>query len=77
MAEGPAGPEVQRLIGRTHEGMCFYYDCTYDIFQGLGHMYNEDPRFKSMYEKTYHPDLPGFLEQAITYYCEHRPVGAR
>ena len=77
MAEGPAGPEVQRLIGRMHEGMQFYYDCTYDIFQGLGHMYNEDERFRSMYEKVYHPDLPGFLEQAITYYCEHRPSGAR
>jgi DNA-binding transcriptional MerR regulator len=77
MVEGPAGPEVQRLIGRMHEGMQFHYDCTYDIFQGLGHMYNEDVRFKSMYEKKYHPDLPGFLEQAITYYCEYRPAGAR
>jgi MerR family transcriptional regulator, thiopeptide resistance regulator len=77
MAEGPAAPEVQRLIGRMHEGMNFYYDCSYEIFQGLGHMYNEDERFKSMYEKKYHPDLPGFLEQAITYYCAHRPAGAR
>jgi DNA-binding transcriptional MerR regulator len=74
MAEGPASPEIQRLIGRMHEGMQFYYDCTYDIFQGLGHMYNEDERFKSMYQKRYHPDLPAFLEQAITYFCEHRPT---
>jgi DNA-binding transcriptional MerR regulator len=73
MAEGPESPEVQRLIGRMHEGMQFYYDCTYEIFQGLGHMYNEDERFRSMYQKRYHPDLPAFLEQAITYYCQHRP----
>jgi DNA-binding transcriptional MerR regulator len=75
MAEGPESPEVQRLIGRMHQGINFYYDCTYEIFQGLGHMYNEDPRFKEMYQTKYHPDLPAFLERAISYYCQHRPAG--
>ena len=77
MAEGPESPEVQRLIGKMHEGVNFFYDCTYEIFQGLGHMYNEDPQFREMYQTKYHPDLPAFLEQAITYYCEHRPDGTQ
>jgi DNA-binding transcriptional MerR regulator len=77
MAEGPASAEVQRLIGLMHEGVNFFYDCTYEIFQALGHMYNDDRRFRSMYQTRYHPDMPAFLEQAITYYCEHRPAGAR
>jgi DNA-binding transcriptional MerR regulator len=77
MPEGPESPEVQRLIGLMHQSVNFFYDCTYEIFEALGHMYNSDPRFKSMYEKKYHPDMPAFLEQAITYYCAHRPAGAK
>jgi DNA-binding transcriptional MerR regulator len=78
MAEGPESAEVQRLIGQFREGINFYYDCTLDIFEGLGHMYNEDARFREMYQKVYHHDLPAFLEQAITYYCQQqRAVGKK
>jgi DNA-binding transcriptional MerR regulator len=76
MAEGPESPEVQRLVGEWREWINFFYDCTYEIFEGLGHAYNQDPRFHETYER-YHPDLPAFLEQAITYYCRQRVGGGK
>jgi hypothetical protein len=48
-----------------------FYDCTLEIFRGLGEMCATHPAFVTTFRKR-HPDLPEFLRQAVTLY-----VGAR
>ena len=62
-------PETQAEIARWHDYINQnFYDCSLEIFAGLGQLYNSDPRFMKNYQKV-HQDLPKFLEDAITYYC--------
>jgi DNA-binding transcriptional MerR regulator len=61
--------EVQAIIARWHQHLHYFYTPTPEILRGLGHMYNEHPDFIANFQKL-HPDLPGFLEQAITHYCD-------
>jgi len=70
MAEGYDSPEVQKYVQALHESIGFFYECSLERFEGLGHMYNEHPDFIAMYKIKYHPDMPEFLEKAITYYCK-------
>jgi DNA-binding transcriptional MerR regulator len=69
MALGPDAPEVQALVGRLHAWVGNFYDCTLEVFEGLGHGYHQDPRFREMYETNFGPDVSAFLESAITSYC--------
>lgn len=69
MADGPQNPAVQAAVAKWHQHMRYFYEPTVDILEGLGHMYNQDPRFQETFRKL-HPDFPAFLEQAITYYCK-------
>jgi DNA-binding transcriptional MerR regulator len=62
-------PEVQAIIVRWHQHLHYFYTPTPEILRGLGHMYNEHPDFIANFQKL-HPDLPAFLEQAITHYCD-------
>lgn len=71
MGKGPRHPDVQTLIGQYREHLDFFYDVTLDIYEGLGHGYNQHPDFIAFYER-YAPGLAEFLEQAITYYVEQR-----
>ena len=72
MVEGYDSPEVQKYIQSLHRNMEYFYECSLERFNGLGHLYNESPDFIEMYQVKYHPDMPGFLEKAIGYYCEQR-----
>jgi DNA-binding transcriptional MerR regulator len=73
MALGYDAPEVQALVGQLHAWVGNFYDCTLDIFEGLGHGYNQDPEFRKMYETNYGPGVSEFLERAIASYCaRHR-----
>jgi hypothetical protein len=69
MDKGYDSPEVQQAIGRWHQHIRYFYEPTVDILRGLGQGYAEDPQFAAFYRKM-HPDMPEFLRQAITYYCE-------
>jgi DNA-binding transcriptional MerR regulator len=70
MPKGYDSPEVQAIIGRWHQHLRYFYEPSVERLQGLGHMYNEDPEFSATFRKI-HPDLPPFLEQAITFYCQN------
>jgi DNA-binding transcriptional MerR regulator len=72
IAEGYDSPAVQRSIQALHENMGYFYECSYERFEGLGHLYNEHPDFIAMYKTKYHPDMPEFLEKAIAYYCKDK-----
>jgi MerR family transcriptional regulator, thiopeptide resistance regulator len=70
MGKGPESPEVQAIIARWHQHIRYFYEPTPEVLRGLGHMYNQSPDFMATFEK-FHADLPGFLESAITYYCDN------
>lgn len=67
MAKGAGSPEVQTLIGKWHQHLRYFYEPTAEILAGLGEMYDDDPAFHANFAKM-HPDLPGFLKQAIRIY---------
>ncbi len=70
MDKGPDSPEVQYWVERWHKAInTFFYDCSLEIFENLGHMYVEDPAFTENYEKI-RPGLAAFMDKAMTYYCK-------
>jgi len=62
---------VQTLVASLRQGITDnFYDCTPEIFAGLGEMYVADPRF----EKSLNKEGEGFaayLSKAIAYYIDH------
>ena len=70
MGRGIESPEVQAVLARWHQHLRYFYEPSPERLRGLRHFYNEHPDFIATFEKL-HPDLPKFLEQAITYYCDH------
>jgi DNA-binding transcriptional MerR regulator len=69
MAKGHQNPEVQTLIGQYRQHLSFFYEVTLEIYEGLGHGYNQHPDFIAFYD-GYAPGLAAFMEQAIEYYCQ-------
>jgi DNA-binding transcriptional MerR regulator len=70
MDKGAASPEVQNQVGALHRHfVTSYYDCTYEIFRGLGQMWVEDARFKEVYEQI-QPGFAVFLREAVMIYTE-------
>ena len=69
MDQGHASPEVQDLVAQWHQNMRYFYEPTYAILRGLGHMYKDSPDFRATFEQ-FHPELPEFLCEAIQFYCE-------
>jgi hypothetical protein len=46
-----------------------FYEPSLEVLRGLGHAYNEDPRFNAFFSAI-HPDLPPFLQEAIAHYVD-------
>ena len=70
MDRNPADPEVQRLVGEWRQHITNnFYDCTLEIFRGLGDLYVDDPRFTANIDK-FKSGLAKFLRDAIMAYCE-------
>ncbi|MCA9390419.1 MerR family transcriptional regulator [candidate division WWE3 bacterium] len=60
--------EVQNLIADYHQHMNNFYDCSLEMFRGLGAMYVQDERFAQYYKDR---DIdPTFMKQAMDYYCD-------
>lgn len=72
MDKGPEAPEVQQAIADWRQFITdHYYDCTLDIFRGLGDLYVDDPRFTKNIDK-YQQGLAAFFREAIYFYCDER-----
>ena len=69
MEQGVESSEVQQIIGRWHQHLRYFYEPSVERMRGLGWAYAHDPAFSAVYEKM-HPDMPQFIHQAITYYCD-------
>ena len=67
--KGAASPEVQAIMARWHQHLRYFYEPTPEILRGLGQMYNQHPDFIANFQQM-HPNLPAFLEEAVTHYCE-------
>jgi DNA-binding transcriptional MerR regulator len=69
MPDGPAGARAQAGIARWHQHLRYFYEPTTEILIGLGDLYNDDPEFNAFFNRI-HPELAGFMRQAIRVYCK-------
>ncbi|MUT65283.1 MerR family transcriptional regulator [Paenibacillus sp. NEAU-GSW1] len=70
MPKGPADEEAQEAIGQWHKHITdSYYECTTEIFRGLGDMYVADSRFTANIDK-YGEGLAAFMRDAMHIYCD-------
>jgi len=71
MHKGAAYSEVQQGVADLRQHITNnYYNCTLEIFRGLGDLYVYDERFTKNIDK----DKPGyakFLREAMHYYCDN------
>ncbi|MDA8218933.1 MAG: MerR family transcriptional regulator [Dehalococcoidales bacterium] len=71
MERGPADPAVQEQVGRWYRLINErFYECSPEMFRGLGDLYVDDPRFTATYEKV-RPGLAAFMREAMHYYSDH------
>ena len=67
----PGDPEVQTEIAGLQEYITrHFYNCTDEIFSGLGKMYSADGRFKENIDKAGGPGTAEFVSEAIEVYCQ-------
>ncbi|MGX1132212.1 DNA-binding transcriptional MerR regulator [Streptomyces glaucescens] len=68
MADGepPAGERAMEMAEEHRRHICgWFYECGYEMHQGLGEMYVSDERFKAFYDAM-RPGLAEHLRDAIT-----------
>ncbi|MBD5637867.1 MerR family transcriptional regulator [Clostridium botulinum] len=71
MDKAPASSEVQEAIHQFRQHISKnFYDCTPEIFKGLGEIYVNDERFTDNIDK-YKVGLSKFLREAINVYCDN------
>lgn len=66
---GPASEEVQAVLARWHQHMRYFYEPSVDRLRGLGQLYVDHPDFARNFREL-HPELPEFMREAITVYCD-------
>lgn len=60
---------VQQAVRANHQFINEqFYDCSFEMFSGLGEMYVLDERFTSFYDR-YAPGLAVYYNEAIQHYC--------
>ncbi len=71
MDKEPSHPEVQEAIGQWRQHITdSFYDCTPEIFRGLGDLYVSDERFTANIDRV-KPGLAGFMREAMFIYCDN------
>ena len=65
-----ADADVQALIARHHAWIENFYDCSAEIYIGLGQLYTQHDEFRAFYEKVW-PGLAEFMQAAMIHYAEH------
>lgn len=72
MDKGPHDALVQEGIAAWRQHITDnYYNCTLDIFRGLGDMYVEDELFTASID-YYGKGLAAFMREAMKVYCDGR-----
>lgn len=71
MDQGAESPDAQKIVGEMRRFITSnFYECTPEIFRGLGQLYVGDPRFTQNIDR-YKPGLAQFLSDAIRFYSDH------
>lgn len=71
MDRGAADHDVQKAIGELRQHITnHFYDCTPEIFRGLGELYVADERFTKNIDQ-YKEGLAVFLRDAMHIYCDN------
>jgi DNA-binding transcriptional MerR regulator len=69
MPKGVSSKEVQALIERWRKHMEYFWTPNLDQLLALAKGYNEEPRFKTNFDKM-HPQLAEFMHEAVQVYVE-------
>lgn len=67
VGEDPTAEKVQALVQQWRDHMSYFWVPDLDQLVGLGHLYNDDERFRKNFEQ-FHPDLAPFMLKAIEAY---------
>jgi MerR family transcriptional regulator, thiopeptide resistance regulator len=67
MPKGADSPKVQELIERWRKHMDYFWTPNLEQLFGLANGYNDDPRFKTNFDKM-HPQLAEFMREAVKVY---------
>jgi DNA-binding transcriptional MerR regulator len=71
MDESPEDSEVQEVVAEWRQHITDnFYNCTLEIFKGLGDLYVQDDRFTANIDK-HKLGLADFLSRAIHIYCDN------
>lgn len=71
MPKGSASAEAQALVARWHQHLQYFWSPNDEQLVGLAELYNEDPRFRTNFDKT-HPKLAAFMREAVKVYVKNR-----
>lgn len=71
MPKGPESPEAQAIVERWRKHMDYFWTPNLDQLLALATGYHDDPRFRATFDKM-HPDLAGFMKEAVQIYVEER-----
>ncbi|GMK40197.1 MerR family transcriptional regulator [Paenibacillus sp. CCS19] len=75
MPFGPADEEAQRLVASHRQHLTDnFYDCSTEMYRGLGEMYVNDPRFTANIDK-HQEGLAAFWRDAIVIHCDRVEAG--
>ena len=69
MGKPIADTAVQVQMERYYQYMQTFYNCSYEMFAGLGDLYTQDPRFTAYYDDI-KPGLAKFMCDAMHYYAD-------
>ena len=68
---GVADMFIQVQAEKLYQWVNNFWDCNIEAFNGLGKTYNSSPDFRANIIRQFGGEMPEFLEQVITHYCEN------
>ena len=66
-------PEVQEMIGQHYNSLRAFYEPNLAMYQGLGQMYVDDPRFTAYYDK-FGDGLAIFMRDAMQEFVKQEQI---
>jgi MerR family transcriptional regulator, thiopeptide resistance regulator len=69
--KGASSPEVQAIVERWRKHMDYFWTPDLEQLQALANGYNDDPRFKTNFDKM-HPQLAEFMREAVKFYVANQ-----
>lgn len=71
IAEGPMSTAAQAGVARWHRHMEYFWSPNDQQLLGLADLYNDDPRFRKIFESV-DPQLASFMRESVKVYIEAR-----